>query len=261
MPLVVHQVGTPPVALTVNEQGNGRPFLLLHGGAGVDSVAGFAALLAQQRPARVIAPVHPGFGGTVRPDRLDSVRALADLYRQLLADLDLTGVTVVGSSVGGWIAAELALLAPERISGLVLLDAAGLDSAAHPIADFFGMTLDQVVQVSYFDPDAHRIDVSGWTDDQRAIAAGNREALRVYGTESMADPSLAKRLGDIAVPTLVVWGEADGMVTPDYGREYAAAIPGATFRLLSRAGHLPQLEVPDVLLPLLWDFAEANADR
>src|SRR5215475_6319177 len=133
MPLAIHQVGTPPVALTVNEQGIGRPFLLLHGGAGVDSVASFGAQLSQQRPARVIAPIHPGFGGTTRPDRLDSVRALAELYRQLLADLDLTGVTVVGSSIGGWIAAELALLAPERISGLVLIDAAGLDSVAHPV--------------------------------------------------------------------------------------------------------------------------------
>jgi pimeloyl-ACP methyl ester carboxylesterase len=261
MPLVVHQVGTPPVALTVNEQGDGRPFLLLHGGAGVDSVAGFGARLAQERPARVIAPVHPGFGGTNRPDHLDSVRALADLYRQLLADRDLTAVTVVGSSVGGWIAAELALLAPERLNGVVLIDAVGIDSVAHPVADFFGMTLDQVVDVSYFDPDSHRIDVSGWTDEQRAIAAGNREALRVYGTGTMADPSLTKRLADLAVPTLVVWGEADRMVTPDYGREFAAAIPGADFRLLTRAGHLPQLEVPEVLLPLLWDFAEANAER
>jgi pimeloyl-ACP methyl ester carboxylesterase len=263
MPLVMHTVTAAlgPVPLSISQQGNGRPFLMLHGGAGLDSLGGFAARLAHERPARVIAPVHPGFSGTTRPEWLDSARALADLYRTLLADLHLTGVTVVGSSLGGWIGAELALLAPERVSGLVLVNAVGIDSIAHPVADFFAMTLDQVVDVSYFDPDAHRIDVSTWTDEQRAIAAGNRAALRAYATGVMADPSLAKRLADTAVPATVVWGEADRMATPDYGREFAAAIPGATFRLLPRAGHLPQLEVPEVLLPLLWDFAEANADR
>jgi pimeloyl-ACP methyl ester carboxylesterase len=256
----VQLVNTPfaQVRLTVSDQGEGRPFLLLHGGAGLDSVAGFGARLAAERPARVVAPVHPGFGGTERPAPLDSVRRLADLYRQLLADLDLSGVTVVGSSIGGWIAAELALIAGGRVSGLVLVDAAGLDSVAHPVADFFAMTLDEVVEHSYADPDAHRIDVSGWSAGQRAIAAGNREALLAYAGTTMADPTLAKRLSDIAVPTLVVWGEADRMVTPDYGREYAAAIPGASFRLLAHAGHLPQLEVPDALLALLWEFAAAR---
>lgn len=77
----------------------------------------------------------------------------------------------------------------------------------------------------------------------------------------MADLTQAKRLADLTVPTQVVWGEADGMVTPGYGREFAEAIPGATFRVLPGAGHLPQLEVPDVLLALVWDFAEAGAPR
>lgn len=246
------------VPLTISDAGAGRPFLLLHGGAGLDSVAGFGARLVAERPTRVVAPVHPGFGGTPRPEHLDSARGLADLYRQLLADLDLTGVTVVGSSLGGWVAAELGLVAAERISGLVLVDAVGLSSVAHPVADYFGMTLDQVVDISYADPDAHRIDVSGWSDEQRSVAAGNRAALEVYGSRAMADPTLAKRLADLTVPTQVVWGEADGMVTPEYGREFAEAIPGAAFRVLPGAGHLPQLEVPDVLLALVWDFAQSH---
>jgi pimeloyl-ACP methyl ester carboxylesterase len=263
MAISVRSVSTPPVEvpLSVSDTGEGRPFLLLHGGAGLDSVAGFGARLAAEHPARVIAPVHPGFGGTPRPEQLDSARRLADLYRQLLADLDLTGVTVVGSSLGGWVAAELGLVAAERISGLVLVDAVGLYSVAHPPADYFGMTLDQVVDISYFDPDAHRIDVSGWSDEQRRVAGGNRAALEAYGTRAMADPTLAKRLADLTVPALVVWGEADGMVTPEYGRELAEAIPGAAFRVLPGAGHLPQLEVPDALLALIWKFAEAGLPR
>ena len=239
------------VPVTVTDRGQGAPVLLLHGGAGPDSVNGFADLLAARLPLRVLTPVNPGFAGTPRPGPLDSVRKLAEVYAALLAALDLTGVTVLGSSIGGWVAAELALAAPDRVGRLVLLDAAGLDSAEHPIADFFSLTLDQVTDVSYFDPDAHRIDLAAMTDAQRAVAAGNRAALEVYGGRSMADPTLAGRLAGITAPALVVWGEADGMVTPAYGKEYAAAIPGAQFQLMPKAGHLPQLEAPEAVLTLL----------
>ena len=87
---------------------------------------GFADLLAAQEPARVIVPVHPGFGGTPRPEGLDSIRLLGRVYTGLLDELGLTGVTVVGNSIGGWIAAEIALAGSPRVSGVVLVDAAGL---------------------------------------------------------------------------------------------------------------------------------------
>jgi len=236
------------IPVTVTQRGQGRPVLLLHGGAGLDSVAGFAALLAGRLPAQVLTPVHPGFGGTPRPAALDSPRKLGELYRNLLGQLGLTGVTMVGSSVGGWIAVEAALAAPDRFARLILLDAVGLDSASHPVADYFSMTLDQVFDVSFAHPDQYRIDPATLTDEQRAVAAGNRAALEVYGGRSMADPGLAARLAGITLPTLVMWGEADRMVTPAYGQEFAAAIPGATFRVLPGAGHLPQIEAPEVVL-------------
>jgi pimeloyl-ACP methyl ester carboxylesterase len=246
------------VPVTVSERGTGAPVLLLHGGAGPDSVTGFADLLAARLPLRVLTPINPGFAGTSRPGPLDSVRKLAEVYAALLAELGLTGVTVVGSSIGGWAAAELALAAPGLVGRLVLLDAAGLDSADHPGADFFSLTLDQVVDISYADPDAHRIDLSALTDAQRAVAAGNRAALEVYGGRSMTDPTLAARLANITAPTLVVWGEEDGMLTPAYGKQYAAAIPGAQFHLMPNAGHLPQIETPEALLALLAEFTGAR---
>jgi len=239
------------IPVTVTQRGQGRPVLLLHGGAGLDSVAGFAALLAERLPAQVLTPVHPGFGGTPRPAALDSPRKLGELYRNLLGQLGLTGVTMVGSSVGGWIAVEAALAAPDRFARLILLDAVGLDSASHPVADYFSMTLDQVFDVSFAHPDQYRIDPATLTDEQRAVAAGNRAALEVYGGRSMADPGLAARLAGITLPTMVMWGEADRMVTPAYGQEFAAAIPGATFRVLPGAGHLPQIEAPDAVLSTL----------
>src|SRR6266566_3643819 len=100
-------VGTVEVSFT--EQGSGHSVLLLHGGGGPQTVSGFAELLATQRPARVITPTHPGFGGTPRSDSLLSVPGLAALYIVLLTDLGVRDVTVVGNSIGGWIAAEMAL--------------------------------------------------------------------------------------------------------------------------------------------------------
>jgi pimeloyl-ACP methyl ester carboxylesterase len=254
-----YTVSTPhgDVPVTVTERGAGSPVLLLHGGAGPDSVTGFGDLLARRLPVRVLTPVHPGFGGTPRPSSLDSIGKLAGVYADLLAELDLTGVTIAGSSIGGWIAAELALAAPDRVGRLVLIDAAGLDSASHPIVDFFSLTPGEVAELSWANPEGHQIDVAAMTDAQRAVFAGNRAALLAYGGAPMADASLAGRLGGLTVPTLVIWGEADRIVTPGYGKEYTAAIPGASFRLVPRAGHLPQLENPEAVLAL---FAENPGD-
>ena len=247
--------GIGPVPVNVTERGQGRPYLLLHGGAGPQSVEGFAALLASSGPARVLTPLHPGFGGTPRPEALDSMSGLARLYAQLIADLGLTGVTVIGNSIGGWIAAEIALLNSPQVSGVILVDAAGLKIDAYPSADFFSLTMDQVAELSYFNPDAFRIDLDSLPPAAKEAMAANRAALAVYGGTEMADPSLLGRLPAVAVPVLVVWGAADRMFPAGQGHAYAEAIPGAQFRLISDAGHLPQLETPDELLKIVEDFA------
>ena len=122
--------GTGPVPVTVTERGEGRPYLILHGGAGPQSVDSYATLLAGSEQARVLTPLHPGFGGTPRPDGLDTIAGLARLYVSLLDELGLTGVTVLGNSVGGWIAAEIALLNSPRVAAVVLADAVGLQIEA-----------------------------------------------------------------------------------------------------------------------------------
>ena len=254
--VTVDGIGAVPV--TVTERGEGRPFLLLHGGAGPQSVDGFADLLATQEPARVIVPTHPGFGGTPRPERLDSIRFLARVYTGLLDELGLTGVTVVGNSIGGWIAAEIALRAARGSAAWSWSTRPAWWSPDYPAPDFFSLTMDQVAELSYYRPDAFRLDLDHMPDPVKALMAGNRAALAVYGGPAMADPGLLDRLPDITVPVLAVWGEADRMIPVEHGRAYAKAIPGARFLLIAEAGHLPQLETPDRLLAAVRDFAETT---
>jgi pimeloyl-ACP methyl ester carboxylesterase/mannose-6-phosphate isomerase-like protein (cupin superfamily) len=255
--VTVDGIGAVPV--TVTEHGAGRPFLLLHGGAGPQSVDGFAGLLASEESARVLVPTHPGFGGTPRPDGLDSIGSLARLYTRMLDELGLTGVTVVGNSIGGWIAAEIAVLGSPRVSGVVLVDAAGLELADSPMADFFSLTMDQVADLSYYRPDAFRLDLDHMPEQQKAMMAANRAALGVYAGRAMADPGLLDRLASVTVPVLVIWGEADRIIPVEHGHAYAKAIPNARFLLLPESGHLPQLEAPDRLLGAVRDFAQTTA--
>ena len=244
---------TGPVDVTVSEYGDGQPILLLHGGGGPDTVTGFAELFAKAHEVRVIVPTHPGFGGTDRPAVLTSIPDLAALYAGLLDQLDAGQVTVIGNSIGGWITAEMALLASPRISGAVLVDAVGIEVPGHPIADFFSLTMDEVFTLSFHDPEPFRIDPATLPPAAQAIAAGNRAALATYAGTAMSDPTLAKRLGHLELSTLVLWGDSDRIADPDYGRAYADAIPLARFQLLPETGHLPQLETPEQLMDAIWN--------
>jgi pimeloyl-ACP methyl ester carboxylesterase len=242
------------VTVTVTERGAGRPVLLLHGGAGPQSMSAFADRLADALHARVITPTHPGFAGTPRPDALDSIAGLAALYIALLEDLDLVDVTVLGNSVGGWIAAEMALTGSARIARMVLLDAVGIDVTGHPVAPVSSMTLPEILQLTFhnaapFVPDPAMLP-PGATD----IAAANMTALRAYSGPNGTDTGLLARLDGVAVSTLVLWGEHDRIADAKIGRAWADAIPNATFRALPGTGHLPHVETPEQVATAIGDF-------
>jgi pimeloyl-ACP methyl ester carboxylesterase len=249
------------VELTVEEAGTGHPFLLLHGGAGPASVLQFASQLATQRPAQVLVPTHPGFNGTPRPADLTDVRALAALYVGLLEQLDLRDVTVVGNSIGGWIATEIAVLNSPRVASVVVINGVGVDVPNHPVADFFALTLDELTELSYHDPHRFRLDPATVTDRQKALMGANRQAIALYGGPTMTDPTLAGRLTQVTARTLVLWGQSDRIADADYGKAYAAAIPGARYQPLEQAGHLPQVETSAATLVAVWDFATQHATR
>src|SRR6266567_5251261 len=244
------------LTVRIDERGSGRPMLILHGGGGPQTVAGIVSALSSR--AYVLTPVHPGFAGEPRPEWFDSIGDLALTYLDLLERLDLRGVLVVGSSIGGWIAAELAVRDTTHLSSIVLVDAVGIQVEGHAIANVFPLTPDELSALSFHNPAPFRIDPATLSPDQVAARAGNFQALGVYGREpGMRDPKLRRRLGRVTIPALVVWGESDGVVDPDYGRAYAQSLPNARFKLIPGAGHVPQIEQPERLLKLVWEFADS----
>lgn len=247
--------GTTP--LTVGEAGEGRPFLLLHGGAGPDSMWGFADRLAETYPACALAPIHPGFAPTDRPEGLASIAGLAQLYAALLDQLGLEDVVLVGSSIGGWIASELALLKPRGLTRLVLIDAVGIDVPGHPVTDVSGMPVPEIMKLSFHDPAPFLRDPATLSDEELAALAANQRALAVYAP-TMSDRTLAARLETLATPTLVLWGSSDGIADLEYGRAYADAIPGARFAVLDGTGHMPQLETPELVIESILNELQRN---
>ena len=239
--------------LALQQKGTGRTVLLLHGGGGPLTVAGFAEALSAH--FHVVTPTHPGFNGTPRPAALSDVRALAGFYGRLLEDAGLEDVLAIGFSMGGWIASELSLAAPRTLAGIVLADAAGITVPGQTVLDVFAISPSQIADFSYHTPDRFRIDPSKMSEQQQAGMRANFATLAAYARSSnMQDPTLRERLSAVKLPALAVWGESDRVVYPDYGRAFAAAFPNGRFELISACGHMPQLEQPQRLQELVEGF-------
>ena len=232
--------------------------LVLHGGGGLPTVAPLIAHLSETHD--VLAPTHPGWDGTPRDPSVATIGDLAARYLALLEERDARDVLVVGSSLGGWIAAELATRAPARLGALVLIDAVGIAVPEEPIADFFALDARGLAEHAFHDADRFYADPTTLPPQQRERMAANAQTMRALaGDPYMNDPSLRARLAAIPTPALVLWGAADRIVTPAYGRAYAAAIgANARFALLPDTGHLPQLETPTAVFAALDAFAGAE---
>jgi pimeloyl-ACP methyl ester carboxylesterase len=232
------------VEVALSEAGAGRTVLVLHGGGGPATVQPIVAHLSGAM--QVLTPVHPGWDGTARPGWLSAIGDLAAVYLRLLRDEGRRDVLVIGSSIGGWIGAEMAARDDAGlIAGLVLIDSVGVLVDGEPIRDFFALDARGVAEYSFHDAERFYVDPATIPPEQAAQRAANMATMRVFaGDPYMHDPGLRDRLGQVEIPVLVLWGDSDRIVTPGYGQALAAMFPQAEFAVVNQAGHLPQLEQP-----------------
>jgi pimeloyl-ACP methyl ester carboxylesterase len=250
------------IELDVIERGRGTPILYLHGGAGIGPDAAFISALARER--RVIAPSHPGFGKSSLPDWLDNVDDIAHVYLELMDRLKLTRIDLVGFSIGGWIAAEMATKVPERIDRLVLIGPVGVKTGTPDkldIPDVFAMPREKLDQLRFHDPARYAPVLGTMPDDELLIVARNSETLALLTWEPyMHNPKLKYRLHRVNVPTLLLRGASDGIVSADYLARYGALIPGARIETIAQAGHLPQHEQPAATAATVLQFLRAEKE-
>ena len=248
------------VELEMLERGHGAPLLYLHGGAGFALDAPFIDLLARER--RIIAPSHPGFGRSSLPDWLDSVDDIAHIYLELMDRLGLKRTDVVGLSIGGWIAAELATKVPERFGRLVLIGPVGVKTGRPDkldIPDVFALPQDKLDRLRFHDPAKNALDLASMPEEELHIVARNRETLALLTWEPyMHNPKLKHRLHRVNVPTLFLRGASDGIVSAEYLERYAALIPQARTETIAEAGHLPQVEQPAATAAKVLHFLQST---
>ena len=233
------------------------PLVFLHGAGGHTGLMGFLDALAED--FAVYAPEHPGFGRSDDPAWLDEVGDLAYFYLDFLQRLGLDRVHLIGTSLGGWIAAELAVRNQTRLASLTLVCAVGITANGRPIDDIFRMPVEENLRRFYADPERAARRLGDLAKADMAIVATNRVTVtRLAYRPRFYNPGLAKWLHRITVPSLLVWGDKDGLVPPEFGEAYRAAIPGSRLVVLEHAGHAPFDEQKDAFLATFRDFLHAN---
>ncbi|MGH7094967.1 MAG: alpha/beta fold hydrolase, partial [Stellaceae bacterium] len=245
--------------------------LLLHGINNISLVSPFLDLLAEH--GEIVAPSHPGFGKSSDPDDCDTMYDLVHLYQSVLDALPATRVTLIGLSFGGWLAAELAVSGHPKLDRLILVDPFGIKLAGREHRDFphlFNTNPAELNRRAWHDPAArpsgcygigwHTAIGDAMSDDEMVTLARNWDSLCLYAWRPhLYNPQLRHWLHRISVPTLVLWGAGDRIVTPDYGRAYAGLVPGARFEMIGRAGHHPELEQPRAFVERVARFIDRGA--
>jgi len=230
-----------------------QKLVFLHGAGGHTGWMAFLDELATRFD--VFAPEHPGFGQSDDPPWLDAVADLAFFHLDLLKALGLDHVHLMGTSLGGWVAAEMAVRNTARLASLTLIGAVGITADGEPIPDIFRMPDAENLQRFYADPGrAERRLADLARADMSAVAKNRATVTRLAYRPRFHNPDLPKWLHRVDVPTLLVWGAEDGLVPPEFGEAYRALIPGARLVVLPHAGHAPFDEQKDAFLAAFRDF-------
>jgi pimeloyl-ACP methyl ester carboxylesterase len=256
------------ITVTLQRGGEGEPVLYLHSASAEAAAWNQAFELLAQRHS-VIAPIHPGFPGSTGLQRINGVGDLVLHYVDLMNRLGLRRAHVVGSSLGGWIAAELASLYPERVGSLSLVGAAGLWIDGAPIGEVFGILPGQLAERLFHDqqhPIAQFLHAAGENafdtpppeDVLLAFHQSTEATARVAWNPYFHNPALEGRLDRIDAPTLVLWGAEDKLIPRAHAERYRDRIAGAELRLIPHCGHLPAIEQPEAFAREVANFLAAH---
>jgi pimeloyl-ACP methyl ester carboxylesterase len=238
--------------------GEGDPLLFLHGASGLPGWPPFLESLA--RSFRVIVPDHPGFGRSEGLEHLDDVVDLALYYTEFIAAMGLDQPYLVGHSFGGMIAAEVAAIAPDVASKLVLVAPFGLWLDDHPVLDFFAATPEELASTMFHDPgSAIAKELMTLPSDSEAQLEAVLERTKNLSAAGkflwpIPDKGLKKRIHRIAAPTLLLWGASDRLVPPIYGEAFLKRIQRARLTLLTEASHMLPFEKGDEFVEVVTDF-------
>ncbi len=242
-------------------KGQGAPLLFLHGMDGVEGCSRIIDILA--RDFTVYAPSHPGFGASELPRAFSSIDDLAYFYLDLLEHLDLRDVTVVGLSLGGWIAVEMLVKDSSRVARLVLGAPLGLRTGERRemhVVDLFMLDPRQVDATMQVTPPG-QVKLSELPEPMLERIARNAEAVCLFGwSPYLCDPKLHMRLHRIKVPTVVLWGEDDRFAPLDYGRRFVAQLGHGRLETLPACGHRIHVDSPDAAAAKIVSFAATSRD-
>ncbi|MDE2687935.1 MAG: alpha/beta fold hydrolase [Chloroflexota bacterium] len=229
--------------------GSGDAVLSLHSIEG--NLGWLPYLEALSRSACVYAPTHPGFGTSERPDWLETIDDLARFYLWTLDELGLGKVHLIGVFMGGWIAAEMAVMCPQVLQSLTLIGAAGVRPTDGEIADIFLLGEEETINLAIGNSDVLAAAIDA--EEPNLRIRGREMTTRLCWKPYMHDPSLIHLLPRVQVPTLVVWGENDCIVPVSAGERIADTMPNARLEVVEGAGHLPHIEKPEQVTPLLLE--------
>ena len=237
--------------------GSGEPLVLLHGAGGNAGWLRYVQALSERYT--VYIPSHPGYGQSERPEWLETMADMTSFYTWFLEQRGLEGSRAIGFSMGGWLAAEIAVNCRHAFSKLMLVDAVGIKPEQGEIADIFIISPAEVATLLFHDPkqapEYDQLYGQSPTPEQVAIAEGNREmTVRLCWKPYMYDLRLPQLLGRVNIPTRIVWGREDQIVPAECAQLYHQAIPGSDLVIIDNCGHVPQVEKPDEFVKTALEF-------
>lgn len=239
--------------------GEGPPFVYLHSALG-EAVMWLPFFQAWARQFHVFVPIHPGYGKSEGLEDIDTIEDMAFHYIEMFDALGLDQVILGGVSLGGWIAAEIAVRWPERVKKLWISAAPGLWVDEQPLPDLFRVMADRdkLRALLFHDPQSYmaKMIIEEEPSEEKMIAGyQNMTALARLLWERPYNPKLASRLHRIGCPTLLLWGAHDRLVPPAYGEAYHKQLPQAELRLIPDCGHMLMFERENEFVEQVARFA------